>query len=241
AKQARIVGGIPTEITRHPYQVSLERHGNYSCGGAIISPYYVVTAAHCVLREYSPPDVIDPNTLQVRVGSSYREHDGAVHQVLKIVLHPEFRQLVLFHNDIALIKVNHSFDYNDGVKPISIATLSPLPGSPAVMTGWGYTRVDKEHPRDYLPSQLQELQFVINQGFRCKLLSLIIDKNMLCVKSAQLFKGACNGDSGGPLVSKGKLVGIASFVVLGCARGFPDIYTNVVNYREWIESETGIA
>ncbi|XP_047519517.1 trypsin epsilon isoform X3 [Pieris napi] len=44
----QIIGGRSSSIVRHPYQVSMILNGNSFCGGFIISPNYVLTAAHCV-------------------------------------------------------------------------------------------------------------------------------------------------------------------------------------------------
>lgn len=47
---------------------------------------------------------------------------------------------------------------------------------------------------------------------------------------------SCQGDSGGPFVVDGILWGVVSWGE-GCARkGYPGIYTNVANYRNWIDS-----
>lgn len=43
----RIIGGESVDITEFPYQISLQRNGRHRCGGAIISPDYIVTAGHC--------------------------------------------------------------------------------------------------------------------------------------------------------------------------------------------------
>lgn len=49
-------------------------------------------------------------------------------------------------------------------------------------------------------------------------------------------KGACTGDSGAGLIAKqtNKLIGIVSWSI-GCARGYPDVYTNVYSYIPWIQ------
>ncbi|KAJ9575983.1 hypothetical protein L9F63_007083 [Diploptera punctata] len=236
AKQARIVGGIPTEMTKHPFQVSLERDGNHTCGGSIISPDWVVTAGHCVVKENSPPTKVRINLLGMQ-----SQQGGSVYQVSKIIVHPEISLERLGNNDIALIKVSTPFVYNDAVKPISIATESPSSGAAAVVTGWGVTREDTKNQRDYLPSQLQEVQIIINSGIGCYLASKYLHNNMLCATAAKFFTGSCYGDSGGPLVSNGKLVGIVSSGIFRCGSVFPEIYTNAANFREWIKSETGIA
>ena len=45
----RIIGGSPVPDGSYPWVVSLQLGWSYHyCGGALISPYYVLTAAHCV-------------------------------------------------------------------------------------------------------------------------------------------------------------------------------------------------
>ncbi|KAJ9598920.1 hypothetical protein L9F63_026542 [Diploptera punctata] len=224
-KQGRIVDGNPTEITEHPYQVSLESEGYHFCGGSIISPDWVVTAAHCVTEGHSI-SVVDPSTLQVRAGSSYSGEGGSVHQVSKIIVHPEYA----VSNDIAVLKVSPPFVFNDTVKPIPMATVSPSGGATAVVTGWGNGQY-----------QLQELDVGIIDKRICNMQLFFINNSMLCAKALRLFKGPCSGDSGGPLVSNGKLVGVASFVIGSCAAGFPDVYADVAYLRNWVESVTGVA
>lgn len=43
-------------------------------------------------------------------------------------------------------------------------------------------------------------------------------------------------DSGGPLVMGNKLVGVVSFGE-ACAKGFPDFYTDIVAFKNWIVSK----
>lgn len=43
----RIVGGEPTSIEEYPYQVSLQVFSSHTCGAAVVSEDYVLTAAHC--------------------------------------------------------------------------------------------------------------------------------------------------------------------------------------------------
>ena len=45
-----IVGGQQTEPHERPWQVALFIDDFYFCGGSILSPQWVVTAAHCVWR-----------------------------------------------------------------------------------------------------------------------------------------------------------------------------------------------
>lgn len=45
------------------------------------------------------------------------------------------------------------------------------------------------------------------------------------------------GDSGGPLVVNNEVVGISSWV-MPCGIGYPDVYTRVASYADWIEEHT---
>lgn len=45
---ARIVGGNESSLAQWPWQVSLQFQGYHLCGGSVITPLWIVTAAHCV-------------------------------------------------------------------------------------------------------------------------------------------------------------------------------------------------
>lgn len=49
AVRPRIVGGTQTSAARYPYIVSLrDANGNHFCGGSLVAPLVVLTAAHCI-------------------------------------------------------------------------------------------------------------------------------------------------------------------------------------------------
>uniref|UniRef100_A0A8C2WR61 Peptidase S1 domain-containing protein n=1 Tax=Cyclopterus lumpus TaxID=8103 RepID=A0A8C2WR61_CYCLU len=47
---SRASGGQLASPGAWPWQVSLQVAGSHRCRGAVISPYWIVTAAHCVAR-----------------------------------------------------------------------------------------------------------------------------------------------------------------------------------------------
>lgn len=64
--------------------------------------------------------------------------------------------------------------------------------------------------------------------------ALIRDNITLCAYSGKVGVGTCKGDSGGPLVSNFKLIGISSWG-LPCAKGYPDGFTRISEFAEWID------
>ncbi|CAB1442601.1 unnamed protein product [Pleuronectes platessa] len=55
APNTRIVGGTEAVNGAWPWQVSLQNNGQHFCGGSIISPYWILSAAHCFQDRYSNP------------------------------------------------------------------------------------------------------------------------------------------------------------------------------------------
>lgn len=114
---SRIVRGESSMSSQFPYFVSLSEHeiSYYTCGGAIISEWHVLTAAHCVYAVRNSPEV-----LIIRFGFTRVHDDTKVRQVEKISVHQDVN-IDLFHNDIALLKIVEKVKFSPSVQPIPMA------------------------------------------------------------------------------------------------------------------------
>ncbi|MEM7605619.1 MAG: trypsin-like serine protease, partial [Myxococcota bacterium] len=77
-----IVGGVDAVIESAPYQVSLRRFGGHFCGGAILSPEWVVTAAHCVENGIRGVTIV--------AGTSFRRQPGVERSIVGGAIAPGY-------------------------------------------------------------------------------------------------------------------------------------------------------
>lgn len=220
----KIIGGEDLSIEKAPWQVSIQEWSGHICGGSILSPYIVLTAAHCVIEYY-------PEHLVVRVGSSYADFEGFVLDVSLIVCHGDYDS-TSFDNDVAVVVLSEPLDLEsyDSIRSIELAKDMPTPGSQASVTGWGYTEYGSPEVLQYLESE------IVDPGTCGEMYSRYntVSERMICASAHD--RGSCRGDSGGALVLDNRQVGIVSWGV-GCADPvFPTVYTSVPALREWIES-----
>ncbi|XP_069699799.1 serine protease 33-like [Periplaneta americana] len=249
---AKIVGGSIAPYGAYPWQVEIkqyrptQRRFEHHCGGAVVGPRLVLTAAHCLQNE-------DIDQLRVVVGDYHLQvadkHEQSF-RVERVLVHPDFRKLGPYSNDIGLIKVRALSDggisFNSHVKPICLPELQAksTAGSWCSVTGWGAQR-----PEDVDSSLSQVLQVAavplldLNTCRRADVYGgrrqSILD-SMLCAGRLEGGVDACGGDSGGPLACEinGRfvLMGIVSWGD-GCAqKNRPGVYTRVSHYADWIQT-----
>lgn len=142
----KIVGGRLINITEAPYQVSLQIGNFHMCGGSIIGPKIVLSAAHCMinctLHEYW---YCNSRLLSVRAGSKYNDRGGIKVVVVKIVDHPFYRPKTE-NFDFSLLFLEHSLPFSDEIQSIALPHQGEhvKSGTMSFVSGWGTTAHDKD-------------------------------------------------------------------------------------------------
>ncbi|XP_026994999.1 chymotrypsinogen A-like [Tachysurus fulvidraco] len=235
----KIVGGQDAALGSWPWQVIVQS-ATTLCGGSLISQNWVLTAAHCLKMNGIPF-----TASQITV--SRRLENGTVMETInaiKLIIHEGYNDTTVV-NDIALVQLSSSVQFNDYFRPVCLAASnSSFPsGTNVWATGWG--RINNINSDVAQKLQEVKLQIVSNSDCAQKYSPFIITDGMMCAISPVGGQDTCQGDSGGPLEVKfnGSWIqgGIVSFTsVRGCASpSIPSGYTRVSQYEDWINNNTG--
>ena len=212
-----IVGGEDAGPNDNAFQVGLldksQTDNFYAqyCGGTLIAPNVVVTAAHC-------SDFITKDQVQVLTGARRLDGGGTRRNVTSVVIHPKWNGTTL--------------DYD-----VAVWRLGTADGTTNMLaTGWGALTEGGS-----FPIKLQKVSLPLAGRADCNDANSYngqISDRMMCAGKAGGGIDTCQGDSGGPLARGGALIGITSWG-RGCARrNFYGVYTRLSNteIRSFIEA-----
>jgi len=234
-KNARIVDGTAVPIGRYPYLVALFEKDpltgklTHMCGGSLIAPDRVLTAAHCV-----------PNTNVVITGiydyqrvapGSYERFDLIS---TDFIIHPSYSPKTM-DQDFALIKLNRQSRFS--TVRLNFDEYVPEGTQQMTVMGWGYERnygvttVAQEAVLDHVNLSICREKW----GYDT------IKSSMVCATGYGKVD-TCQGDSGGPMILKGTddtsdvLIGLTSWGA-GCSDAtYPGVYARVSSVEEWLKS-----
>lgn len=203
-----------------------------NCGGTIISPYHVLTAAHCI-------GTTDPSKITLTAGIHDKRLSEAntrqVRTVQTISIHPGWNSTIL-RDDIAILRVSQPFTYNQFVQPACLPGPDPQADSDVVIIGWGAEALGGS-PYALLKEARMKVVGNCNQFW-----GGVDLKKQICVASRTTGDSACQGDSGGPILQQhnGQWVvqGVASYVSDCKTHGVlpPNVYVRVSAYLSWIRT-----
>ncbi|XP_039526640.1 chymotrypsin-like protease CTRL-1 [Pimephales promelas] len=219
------------EANPWPWQVSFQTsRGEHVCGGTLINNFWVLTAAHCLIK---------PRNHFVVLGQTDRgskKEPIQIKKIAKVFTHPDYNKQIKFNNDVTLVKLSSPVQMTSHVSPICLPGSSStiLPGTICVTTGWGKTETE------LTPRLLQEAELPIVSQAQCRLKfgHKQITDAMICAGGSGV--SSCQGDSGGPLMCESSgvwyQVGIVSYGKDYCDVNIPQVYTRVSYFRKWIDA-----
>jgi secreted trypsin-like serine protease len=240
-----IIGGNPATISAWPYQAALSRNGRHHCGGSVIAPTKILTAAHCVFGV---------NTANMTVITGRQRLDdlasGQESLIASAAVHPDYPTSL--RHDVAVITLATA----TSAPAVTLATpeqdaLAAKPGRIVRVAGYG-----ARHPLGSKQSpHLMETFDRVRAPKRCRKVfrPRFVGSAMICAQGSRVYKykkapihsTACFGDSGGPLVTDAfgpaVEVGIVSFGSRVCGyKKAPTVYARVSDARDFILLAAGV-
>lgn len=233
---SRILGGEEAIHGSWPWMVSIRvtyrPDDSHFCGGALIDPSWVLTAAHCL------DDGTDPRLLLVRMGHhTGNEPEAQSRRVRRYILHEDYSKTNVM-NDIALMQLESPFLLTDYVKLACLPEPNYIVpgGTNCVVSGWGYTY------DPHYKNALKEAVMPVHSYEKCIHFSRrhMLDRTQLCAGVPNSGQDTCRGDSGGPLSCYADgfwtVQGVTSWgSSCESKKGHYGSYTRVSKYIGWIQ------
>ncbi|NWH79923.1 UROK protein, partial [Piaya cayana] len=246
SKYFKIVGGSQAEVESQPWIAgifqSIRGTDQFLCGGSLIDPCWVLTAAHCFSTP--PPKKFMYKVFLGKSILNVTDDNEQVFMVDDIILHPDFTDDTGGNeNDIALLRIRTASGQcaveSRYVRTVCLPerNLKLKDNTRCEIAGYG-----KQDFFDIFYAQrLMSATVNIMSQEKCRYEyydTIRVTENMVCAGDPMWMTDACKGDSGGPMVCEHNgrmtLYGIVSWGDRCAEKNKPGVYTRVTRYINWI-------
>ncbi|MGW1409823.1 S1 family peptidase [Streptomyces sp. NPDC002403] len=237
-----VIGGQPAHVKDNPWVVALSSRDRFGesragqfCGGVVVAPKKVLTAAHCLSRAALGVDVGSVRDLRVITGrDALRGTGGKEIAVRGTWANPRFDPITNA-GDLAVLTLTEALPEKSAIPMAESGDAAYAPGTEAAVYGWGDTTGNNDYASSLRSAKVSVLpDAACAQAYPGGRNGTYDASAMLC--AGELLGGydACQGDSGGPLVARGRLIGLVSWGN-GCAKaGSPGVYTRISAAIGWM-------
>ncbi|MFF2406897.1 serine protease [Streptomyces sp. NPDC058092] len=237
-----VIGGQPAHVKDSPWVVALSSRDRFGdtragqfCGGVVVAPKKVLTAAHCLSREALGVDVGKVRDLRIISGRDTLPGTGGKEVPVEAAWsNPRFDPLTNA-GDLAVLALADALPATSVIPMAESGDTAYEPGTGAVVYGWGDTTGNGDYASSLRAAQVSVLpDSLCAQAYPGGRDGTYDASAMLCAGELRGGCDACQGDSGGPLVARGRLIGLVSWGD-GCGRaGSPGVYTRISAAIGWM-------
>lgn len=241
----KIIGGNETTISTAPWMAQLHYYDDrgtsstaddigFFCGGTVVAPTKILTAAHCVKGyNWNANGAVVTGTSQLPSADGTDLHGGTVTGVWRQWNHPSYNANTI-DNDIAVLTLPVPVKATPIRMTTSGDTTSYKAGTSAKVYGWGRT----SSTNDDISETLKTATLPMQSDTTCSGTygADFVKGHMVCAGKPATGSdtgtvSACNGDSGGPLVVNNRIVGVVSWGVTDCVqKGAYSVFSKVSTY-----------
>ncbi|WP_405978240.1 serine protease [Streptomyces sp. NBC_00158] len=237
-----VIGGSPVRVADSPWVVALASRDRFGgirdgqfCGGVIVAPTTVVTAAHCLGRQVLGGPVESVADFRVITGrTELRAPEGREIAVAGARVNPAYDPGTNA-GDLAVLELAEAVPA-DHVLPMAGAGHAAYgAGTEAAVYGWGDTSGFGDYAYGLRAARVTVLaDEVCHRAYPGDSDGQYREDSMVCAGDRSGGKDACQGDSGGPLVAQGRLIGLVSWG-RGCGRAdSPGVYTRIAPLVDFV-------